>query len=104
MSTVDIFVPDQRVHLKWTSFEQEAVIQCHAILCPDESGGFSAHCANLPGVVSQGDTEQEAIGNIADCFRETIAYYRSAGETIPWGEVEIDRPVGFLERWIEVRM
>jgi predicted RNase H-like HicB family nuclease len=105
MSTADIRHATnlEPITPNWTTFEHEKVFQCHVILWPEEEG-FSAHCANLRGVISQGDTEEEALDNIADCFRETVAYYREAGEIIPWGLVAIERPAGFLERWIEVRM
>jgi predicted RNase H-like HicB family nuclease len=88
----------------WTHFEHETAFRCHVILWPEEDGGFSAHCTNLAGVVSQGDSMQEALNNIAECFRATIEYYRESGERIPWGDVSVERPTGFLERSIEVRM
>jgi len=37
------------------------------ILSPDpESGGYSVTCPATPGVVSQGDTRQDALRNIAE--------------------------------------
>jgi antitoxin HicB len=34
---------------------------------PDETdGGFIAECVGLPGVMSQGETEQEAVRNVID--------------------------------------
>ena len=38
-------------------------------LAPDESGMIVAECPAIPGCVSQGQTEQEALANI----REAIA-------------------------------
>lgn len=35
--------------------------------------GFSVSCPGLPGCWSQGDTEQEALENIADAIREYLA-------------------------------
>lgn len=104
MSTADIRIATvvNPTMPNWSSFEHETVFQCHVILWPEDSG-FSAHCKNLAGVISQGDTEQEALKNVADCFRETIAYYREAGKAIPWGPVGVERPEGCRERWIEVR-
>jgi predicted RNase H-like HicB family nuclease len=83
-------------------FPDEPVYECRAVFCPEEEGGFSAFCINLPGVISQGDTIDEAIENIADAFRETILYYRGANEQIPWEDAEVERPKGTLERWILV--
>jgi predicted RNase H-like HicB family nuclease len=88
---------------EWQVFEHERALQCRALLCPEETG-FSAHCLNLPGVVSQGESEKEAIENIADAFRETILYYRSTDEAVPWAEVPVEYPAGSRERWILVRI
>ena len=41
------------------------------ILYPDETGMWVAECPSLPGCLSQGETREEAIGNI----REAIALY-----------------------------
>ncbi len=87
----------------WEMFPHEQVYQCHVVLWPEDEGGFSAHCANLLGVVSQGDDQTEALANIADCFRETINYYREANKPIPWDKVAVDRPKDSIERWIAVR-
>jgi len=35
---------------------------------------------NLPGAISQGETEAEAIENMRDAFRETIRYYQESGK------------------------
>jgi len=78
--------------------------QCRALLCPEPEGGFSAHCVNLRGVISQGDSEAEAIENIADAFRETLLYCRDSGEKPLWGSVEVDAPPGTKEKWILVRL
>lgn len=90
----------------WSNFYSEGSVayQCRALLCPEEEGGYSAHCLNLDGVISQGDTEPEAIENISDAFRETLRYYTESGKAPPWGTVAIDRPAGSIEKWIAVRM
>ncbi len=43
------------------------------ILRPDpEDGGFNVSCPALPGCHSQGDTEEEAIGNIKMLLRDAL--------------------------------
>lgn len=78
------------------------VYECRVLLCPEEDGGFSAHAMRLPGVVSQGDTMDEALVNIEDAFRGAIATYRDDQADIPWTDVDIDRPKGTVEKWILV--
>lgn len=82
----------------WMQYDHEYALECIAIISPEDEGGFSGQCQNLPGVISQGDTMKEAMENIADAFRETVLYYRGANERIPWGEhLDIDRPLGSKE-------
>ena len=38
-----------------------------------EAGGYVVHCPILKGCVSQGETEQEALDNIADAIRTYLA-------------------------------
>lgn len=78
---------------------------CGVLLCAEEEGGFSAFCLNLPGVVSQGESEDEALKNIADAFSQTIAAYRNLGDAIPWGiSAEVERAADSKERWIVVNV
>jgi predicted RNase H-like HicB family nuclease len=81
----------------------DSAYECRLLLCP-EDGGFSAHALNLPGVVSEGDTLDEAIENIKDAFRETILSYRDDARAIPWANVEIEEPEGSIKRWIIVNV
>lgn len=74
--------------------------ECRVLLCPAEEGGFTAFATNLTGVISEGDTEQEAIANIMEAFVAVVADYLANGETIPWGNVEVERRPGSKERWI----
>lgn len=82
----------------------ENAFECRVLLQPEDCGGFSAHALNLKGIVSEGDTEEEALRNIADAFRGAIAVYAESGMDIPWGPVDIDSPgvPGSKERWIIV--
>jgi predicted RNase H-like HicB family nuclease len=41
------------------------------ILEPSEEGGFTIYVPSLPGCISEGETEEEALANI----REAIALY-----------------------------
>lgn len=56
---------DDSVKLKWMKFTVS--------IYQDEDGMFIAECPSIPGCVSQGKTETEAEGNIADAIRECLA-------------------------------
>ncbi len=42
------------------------------LLVPEDEGGFSVLCPSLPGCVSQGETEAEALENIASAIAEYL--------------------------------
>ncbi len=53
------------------------------VLEPQEGGGFTVLVPALPEVVTEGDTEQEALANAAEAIRAILAYRRDQGMTIP---------------------
>lgn len=57
----------------------------------DEDGVYVVECPSVPGCVSQGRTEEEALRNIQDALRECIAVRVERGMpiTIPTREVEV---------------
>jgi predicted RNase H-like HicB family nuclease len=88
----------------WEIHEESSVFECRLVICPEADGGYSAHALKLPGIVSQGDTIEEATEQIKDAFREAVLVYQESGESIPWEQVTIDRPKGSVERWILVHV
>ncbi|HEY3789760.1 MAG TPA: type II toxin-antitoxin system HicB family antitoxin [Urbifossiella sp.] len=57
---------------------------CLVYLIPEEEGGFSVLAAELPGVASQGETEEEALSNIREAFAGAIQCYQQEGRRVPW--------------------
>jgi antitoxin HicB len=53
------------------------------VLEPQESGGFTVLVPALPEVVSEGDTEQEALANAEEAIRAVLEYRRDHGLLIP---------------------
>ena len=54
------------------------------ILIPDlESGGFTVTVPSLPGCISEGDTEEEALANIRDAIDLYIEDMIADGEDVP---------------------
>ncbi len=53
------------------------------IIEQDEDNIFVAECPNLPGVVSQGRTRDEAIKNVTDAIKGYLASLKKHNEPIP---------------------
>jgi predicted RNase H-like HicB family nuclease len=49
------------------------------ILEPSDEGGYTVYVPTLPGCISEGDTMEEALGNI----REAIDLYLEEEEPLP---------------------
>ena len=72
------------------------------ILLPEAEGGYSVWAATLPGVVSQGNTEAEALANIREALEGALQTYQELGESIPWAAEPEPAAAGAETRWIEV--
>ncbi len=108
MSTVEV-IPDREGDLGgsldksgWKTFDDGRTFECRVLLYPEAGGGFSAIAARLPGVVSEGETEKEALDNIAEAFQGAVAHYLDDRGAIPWTDVAVERTEGCKERWIIV--
>lgn len=53
------------------------------ILEPQEEGGFTVLAPALPEVVTEGDTEEEALANAEEAIRAVLDYRREHGIAIP---------------------
>jgi antitoxin HicB len=53
------------------------------ILEPQQGGGFTVLVPALPEVVTEGDTEQEALANAEEAIRAIVEYRRDHGLSIP---------------------
>lgn len=78
------------------------VYRCLVYLAEEDEGGFSVVAAQLPGVASQGDTEQEALANIVEAFEGAIAVYKGQGGNIPWLKTPEEPERGAVPRWVIV--
>lgn len=52
---------------------QKVHLSLKARLIPCEEGGFTAYCPQIRGAVSQGETEEEALENLADAVEGVLA-------------------------------
>ena len=53
------------------------------ILEPQEGGGFTVLVPTLPEVVTEGDTEQEALANAEEAIQAILAYRQEQGTGPP---------------------
>lgn len=53
------------------------------VLEPQPDGGFTVSVPALPEVVTEGDTEDEALANAEEAIRAILAYRRDNGLAIP---------------------
>ena len=53
------------------------------VLEPQEEGGFTVLVPALPEVVTEGDSEEEALTNAEEAIRAILAYRRDHGIAIP---------------------
>ena len=54
-----------------------------AILEPNESGGYTVTVPILPGCISEGDTNTEALANISEAIELYIESLQAEGEAVP---------------------
>ena len=53
------------------------------VLEPQRDGGFTVLVPALPEVVTEGDTEEEALANAKEAIGAILAYRRDQGMAIP---------------------
>ncbi len=56
----------------------------------DEDGVYVAECAAIPGCVSQGNTEQEALDNVKDAIRQCLEVRAERGMPLTVATYEVD--------------
>ena len=67
-------------------------MKLHIVLRPDEiDGGFIAECPEIPGCLSEGATEEEAVSNLREAIQLCLEVRREKGLplTVPFREVEV---------------
>lgn len=59
------------------------VLKYNVIFDPCGEGGFTVMVPKLPGVITEGDTFEEALANIQDAIEGHLQILHEAGEDIP---------------------
>ena len=86
---------------RWRVHEHD-VYQVEIRLCRERDGGFSVHVPTLPGVVSEGETEEKAEKHFGEALLAVIESYRKDQEPIPWRRARNPLGPGEIARWIVV--
>ncbi len=60
----------------------------------DEDGAYVVECPAIPGCVSQGATEEEALENIRDAIQQCLEVRAERGMPLTVTTHEIDVPAG----------
>ena len=53
------------------------------ILTPQPEGGYTVTCEELPCLVTEGDSIEEALENVEDAFAATLELYEDFGRSLP---------------------
>jgi predicted RNase H-like HicB family nuclease len=59
------------------------------ILEPQEEGGFTARCMELPGAISQGETKTEALDNVKEAIGLILEVLREDLKGLNRGKAEV---------------
>jgi predicted RNase H-like HicB family nuclease len=95
MSPETVAQTGQIVNVSWDLKPSPPIHEFSAIACPEEEGGYSIFAADYPGVVSQGDTLEEAKANIAEAFLAMLEAMRQHGEKLRYSrDTELEASPG----------
>jgi len=59
------------------------ILNFKVVMTPDETGGYVVTCPALPGLVTEGDTLEEARAMAVDAITGYLESLRKDGEQIP---------------------
>lgn len=63
------------------------ILRYTAVFEPCEEGGFTVTVPKLPGLVTEGDTFEEAVRNVKDAIKGYVMVLNEDGEEIPEPDV-----------------
>ena len=62
---------------------KKTVVDLELDVDPQPEGGFTVTCPALPGLITEGDTLEEALSNVSDALLALLEAYQEAGREIP---------------------
>ncbi len=61
----------------------ETLYKLPLVLAPQPEGGYTVTCPLLPELITEGDTAQEAINNVADALQALLEAYEGLKRPVP---------------------
>ena len=62
---------------------KKTVVDLELDVDPQPEGGVTVTCPALPGLITEGDTLEEALSNVSDALLALLEAYQEAGREIP---------------------
>ncbi len=59
-----------------------------AILTEQPEGGYTVTCEELPELLTEGNSVEEALKNVEDAFAATLELYEDFGHSLP-GSIQV---------------
>ena len=78
--------------------KREILYKLPLVLDPQPEGGYFVTCPLLPELITEGDTAQEALGNIPDALAALLDAYERLGRPIP---AALKQDPGDSPLWLE---
>lgn len=60
-----------------------AVFKIRLVLSPDSTGGFTVTCPDIPELITEGDSAQEALANVQDALAAVRELYVDMNRPFP---------------------
>ncbi len=93
----------QHEYYVWSEGRADGRYQFEIAVCPEAEGGYSVVVPELAGVVTEGDTVDEAIAHAAEAIQGALLVYKEDGGSIPIRrDGQPNLPADCIRKWIVV--
>jgi antitoxin HicB len=75
--------PGESVKRRKEALTMAHVYRVPLVLTPQPEGGYTVTSSALPGLVTEGDSLEQALANVEDALRVTLELYEDTGRPVP---------------------
>jgi len=75
--------------LGWVDLDVQPRIY-HIAVSRNDDGSYTAYCVELPGAISEDDSENAAVNRLREAFSLVIDDYKASGKAVPWVKRDIE--------------